>query len=44
MESHITASEGGESGRLLCDGYLAVIQTKSCLVFQVKSDVKSENK
>ena len=41
MVSHMTAWAGGELLERLEAGYVAVIQTNSCLVFQLKSDVKS---
>lgn len=40
--SQMTASDmGGSREVALLEGYVAVIQTKSCFVFQLKSDVKS---
>ncbi len=42
MVSHMTAWDEGEVEDELEDGYVAVIQTNSCLVFQLKSDVKSK--
>ena len=41
MESQMTASEGGVFDDSFAEGYFAVIQTKSCLVFQLNRDVKS---
>ncbi len=43
MVSQITAWEGGEVGDVFEEGYVAVIHTKSCLVFQLKSEVKSRD-
>ena len=41
MVSQMTASEGGAPAVLWEEGYVAVIQTKSCFVFQLKREVKS---
>ncbi len=41
MVSQITAWDGGEGEDVLEEGYVAVIHTKSCFVFQLKSEVKS---
>jgi len=39
--SQITASDGGTADEPLREGYVAVIQTNNCFVFQLNSDVKS---
>ena len=44
MRSHITASEGEVSDEAEVDGYSAATQTKSCFVFQVKSEVRSASR
>lgn len=41
MVSQMIAWEGGALDEVLVEGYVAVIQTNSCLVFQLKSEVKS---
>ena len=42
--SHMMACDAGrEVAEVLVDRYVAVIHTKSCFVFQLKSDVKSVN-
>ena len=43
MVSHITAWERGVLGEGFEEGYVAVIQTNNCFVFQLKSDVKSSS-
>lgn len=42
MVSQITACEGGALDDALEEGYVAVIHTNSCLVFQLNSEVKSD--
>ena len=44
MVSQITACEGGLLPGDLAEGYDAVTQTKSCLVFQLKSEVRSASR
>lgn len=41
MVSQIIAWEGGAVGEGVDEGYVARTQTKSCLVFQLKREVKS---
>ena len=41
MVSQMMAWEGGTVGEEVDEGYVARIQTKSCLVFQLKREEKS---
>ena len=44
MRSQTRASEGGELEIEFVDGYSAATQRKTCLVFQVKREVRSASK